>query len=743
MGSSPMVSLVLTDSSQLTSDSQHLGAYSANFGSLHTLVVSCLLAAATTGHMTRSPSARGSLVHGLYLICSKWLRTVIACNDSLVVSQAFNTFGHSLLSGKSSEIHAIKKGLLWQQRDRIFSRWKERYFILTRDYLHCFKRASGSGPDRISDMGQFIFKVKLADVERVDWINRKTYSTIVLELGREGRVLLRAADGLEDWFELLEECMMASKERRRALRSSHDPSLQQHNGTLQNNNSINSTLDEWLLARHKIAERMTKERRLAKSLNSQGHLPLPPLPALTADPDLRRSGFLTSGFPTLYCIDIFFVVMHSLKQSYIQLDVNLKQGLASCLPAGWAGRERLTHVSVEDEEKSSGNNVKSEANLLAQMGTRCAYWCPLVHGAQDDRSAFPPSPTPTFVAALLTNNSCVQHLSDSVPDLNGEGNSRGSTGESSEDHQEENQWLRRRPPNHEQRLSCKYSPSAQHMLTDIDINDSDTLMDTPPPSVTASIRGRPTSYRLNSDVFFMSPVPSEASERLRYGGGTATPSFCSSRQVLTPVGSFRSTHLFNPSKMAADRYSVMSDAPQLTRYRERAHSEVHKLERHNWKMKAETNRRTSFMVHATQVAAQLDSFRLHYNTRRRRSSSQHQHSTEPELLTSSPGVWLSSPSPTTPPKWKTVTTMLSLSTNKPASGGTRSHQAHLVWFAVDDKVGIQIPVNVTQHGVAHNLNRAAQHTTSTRYQSSRQTDGITKNPFSASGGHETSTFVQK
>nr|CAD7204569.1 unnamed protein product [Timema douglasi] len=59
-------------------------------------------------------------------------------------------------------------------------------------------------------------------------------------------------------------------------------------------------------------------------------------------------------------------------------------------------------------------------------------------------------------------------------------------------------------------------------------------------------------------------------------------------------------------------------------------------------------------------AAQLDSFRLHYNTRRRRSSSQHQHSTEPELLTSSPGVWLSSPSPspTIPPKWKTVTTSM-------------------------------------------------------------------------------------
>lgn len=31
--------------------------------------------------------------------------------------------------------------------------------MLTRDYLHCFKRASGSANERASDMGQFIFKV--------------------------------------------------------------------------------------------------------------------------------------------------------------------------------------------------------------------------------------------------------------------------------------------------------------------------------------------------------------------------------------------------------------------------------------------------------------------------------------------------------------------------------------------------------------------------------------------------------
>ncbi|GFG35982.1 hypothetical protein Cfor_03565, partial [Coptotermes formosanus] len=262
-------------------------------------------------------------------------------------------------------MHAIKKGLLWQHRDRMFSRWKERYFILTRDYLHCFKRASGSGSGKISEMGQFIFK----------------------------------------------ECMLSSKERRRALRSSHDPSWP--HGDTHNINSVNSSLEDWLLARQKIA------------------------------------------------------------------------GL--------------------------------------------------------------------------------QHLSDSVPDLpllkrqdQGRPGSRMPGDE--EDEREDEQWLRRRPPNHEQRLS---------LLTDIDINGYDTHMETPPPSVPATFRGRPTSYRLNSDVFFMSAVPpsSEPADRLRYAAGSATPSFCSSRSVLTPVGSFRSTHLFNPSRVAADRYSVLSESSQLTRHR--------------------------------------------------------------------------------------------------------------------------------------------------------------------------------
>ena len=54
---------------------------------------------------------------------------------------------------------SIKKGLLWQQRDKLFSRWKERYFILTKDLLQCFKKETS----KISEMGGFIFKVRSLD----------------------------------------------------------------------------------------------------------------------------------------------------------------------------------------------------------------------------------------------------------------------------------------------------------------------------------------------------------------------------------------------------------------------------------------------------------------------------------------------------------------------------------------------------------------------------------------------------
>ncbi|KFB40950.1 AGAP009666-PA-like protein [Anopheles sinensis] len=137
-----------------------------------------------------------------------------------------------------------------------------RYFILTRDYLNCFKRATGSASEKISDMGQFIFKIKLVDVEKVEWLNRRSYSAIGLLLGsREGRVLLRSDQGLEDWFELLEECTLSSKERRRALRLTQGPRSRASlaapvsAASLQSNHlglggTYSGAIEDWLLSRN-------------------------------------------------------------------------------------------------------------------------------------------------------------------------------------------------------------------------------------------------------------------------------------------------------------------------------------------------------------------------------------------------------------------------------------------------------------------------------------------------------------
>ncbi len=114
---------------------------------------------------------------------------------------------------------AQKKGLLWQQRDKLFSRWKERYFILTKDYFHCFKK----GSSRLTEMGGFIFKVlfyfvscnfspstffflqlKLADIDNVDLLDKRGYLTICISLLKDGKIYLRRPEGIKEWFMALQ-----------------------------------------------------------------------------------------------------------------------------------------------------------------------------------------------------------------------------------------------------------------------------------------------------------------------------------------------------------------------------------------------------------------------------------------------------------------------------------------------------------------------------------------------------------
>merc|ERR1719225_687830 len=142
----------------------------------------------------------------------------------------------------NSKQTAVKKGLLWQQRDKLFSQWKERYFILTPDYLQCFKK----GSSRMTEMGEFIFKIKLCDIEEVDLLDRRGYLVISITLSSrgEGKIYLRKTEGIRDWFNSLKECVQDSKKRRTDRVSNSFWSSKQLTDS--------SSIEKWLMARKKI-----------------------------------------------------------------------------------------------------------------------------------------------------------------------------------------------------------------------------------------------------------------------------------------------------------------------------------------------------------------------------------------------------------------------------------------------------------------------------------------------------------
>ena len=78
----------------------------------------------------------------------------------------FNCFSSGIVLEKedmevfpSTQVEAMEvpvlRGVVWIQRERLFSRWKERFCILTKDYLQCFRK----GSTKLTEMGAFLFKV--------------------------------------------------------------------------------------------------------------------------------------------------------------------------------------------------------------------------------------------------------------------------------------------------------------------------------------------------------------------------------------------------------------------------------------------------------------------------------------------------------------------------------------------------------------------------------------------------------
>ena len=103
------------------------------------------------------------------------------------VSQTRNP-GHQA-SGQDDSL--VRKGLMWVQQDKLFSRWKERFIILTTGYIQIFKK----GTSRISDMGSFVSKVSQ---DRTLWFAQNTKILCPGSLVSSWYNLLRRQTGIPD-----------------------------------------------------------------------------------------------------------------------------------------------------------------------------------------------------------------------------------------------------------------------------------------------------------------------------------------------------------------------------------------------------------------------------------------------------------------------------------------------------------------------------------------------------------------
>ena len=109
----------------------------------------------------------------------------------------------------STEDYPVLESMMWVQREKLFSRWKERVVVVTEDYLHCFRKGSA----QLSHAGQLLFKVKnaginkkctrvsilqisLNDIQSVSLLDRCGYLTVVIEMEKTDILMVRRPENL-------------------------------------------------------------------------------------------------------------------------------------------------------------------------------------------------------------------------------------------------------------------------------------------------------------------------------------------------------------------------------------------------------------------------------------------------------------------------------------------------------------------------------------------------------------------
>ena len=57
-------------------------------------------------------------------------------------------------------------------------------------------------------------QIKLSEIEAIELLDKRGYLTICITLAREGKVYLRRADGIREWYEAVRENMRESRARK-------------------------------------------------------------------------------------------------------------------------------------------------------------------------------------------------------------------------------------------------------------------------------------------------------------------------------------------------------------------------------------------------------------------------------------------------------------------------------------------------------------------------------------------------
>ena len=163
---------------------------------------------------------------------------------SLLVDCDLNVRTKPRAEGSANTDNIVKKGLLWMQQDKLFSQWKERFIILTAEYLQIFKKANS----QITDMGSFLLKIRLSEIGSVSLEDRRGYLTLSIVARREGRLLLRNTSGIGEWHTsvnlLVKEKMRHAKGAMQSTKEFWD----------RRQKSDSHDIKQWLLARDRIGD---------------------------------------------------------------------------------------------------------------------------------------------------------------------------------------------------------------------------------------------------------------------------------------------------------------------------------------------------------------------------------------------------------------------------------------------------------------------------------------------------------